>query len=185
MTMKQFCFLLLFAMTAVLSAAAKPAATPAATTTKPAATSATAAAKPAEAAKPAATTAKPAGSVLTSIYSASRVPSEFADQAKAADLINRRAELAQKIQNERKRILKEDPKAKELNEDIMRQLRQLASILETKKSMIELNYQLNELDDAISRLKPAPAPGSESKDTKKENSGKAGNADKTGKAGKE
>lgn len=192
MTMKHFCFLLLFAMTAVLSAAAKPAATPSTTTAKPAATTtakpaATAkpatAAKPAEAAKPAAEA--PVVSVLDSIYTANREPSEFADPEKAGSLLSRRAELVRKIQDERKRILKEDPKAKELNEDIMRQLRQLASILETKKSMIELNYQLNELDDAISRLKPAPAPGSESKDTKKEDSGKAGNADKTGKAGKE
>ena len=174
MTMKHFCFLLLFAMTAVLSAAAKPAATPSTTTAKPAATTT---AKPA--ATPATTTAKPAAeapvvSVLDSIYTANREPSEFADPEKAGSLLSRRAELVRKIQDERKRILKEDPKAKELNEDIMRQLRQLASILETKKSMIELNYQLNELDDAISRLKPAPAPGSESKDTKKEDSGKAG-----------
>lgn len=193
MTMKHFCFLLLFAMTAVLSAAAKPAATPATTTAKPSTTTAkpaaTATAKPATTAKPA-EAAKPAAeapvvSVLDSIYTANREPSEFADPEKAGSLLSRRAELVRKIQDERKRILKEDPKAKELNEDIMRQLRQLASILETKKSMIELNYQLNELDDAISRLKPAPAPGSESKDTKKEDSGKAGNADKTGKAGKE
>ena len=187
MTMKHFCFLLLFAMTAVLSAAAKPAAAkPAATTTaKPATTTAKPATdvNPAEAAKPAAEA--PVVSVLDSIYTANREPSEFADPEKAGSLLSRRAELVRKIQDERKRILKEDPKAKELNEDIMRQLRQLASILETKKSMIELNYQLNELDDAISRLKPAPAPGSESKDTKKEDSGKAGNADKTGKAGKE
>ncbi len=192
MTMKHFCFLLLFAMTAVLSAAAKPAATPATTTAKPSTTTAKPAtttakpatdANPAEAAKPAAEA--PVVSVLDSIYTANREPSEFADPEKAGSLLSRRAELVRKIQDERKRILKEDPKAKELNEDIMRQLRQLASILETKKSMIELNYQLNELDDAISRLKPAPAPGSESKDTKKEDSGKAGNADKTGKAGKE
>jgi len=179
--MKHFCFLLLFAMTAALSAAA---ANPAATTTaKPAATAtpaATTTAKPA-----AATTVKPAGSVLTSIYSANRAPSEFAEPDKAADLINRRAELAQKIQNERKRILKEDAKAKELYDEIMRLNRQLASLLEAKKSMIELNSQLLELDSAISKLKPAPAPETEAKDTEKEDAGKADKADKTGKAGKE
>ena len=160
--MKRFCFLLLFAMTAVVSAAAKPAATPAA--------------KPAETAKPAAaTTAPPVGTVLTSIYTANRAPSEFADQEKAADLLKRRAELAQKLQNERKRIMKEDAKAKELYDEIMRLNRQLASLLEAKKSMIELNSQLLELDSAISKLKPAPPPETESKDTKKED------ADKTGK----
>ena len=169
--MKHFCFLLLFAMTAVLSAAAaKPAAaTPAANTAKPAT------------ATSAANTAKPAGSVLTSIYSANHVPSEFADQEKAADLIKRRAELAQKVQNERKRILKEDTKAQELYDEIMRLNRQLASLLEAKKSMIELNSQLLELDSAISKLKPAPPPGTEAKDAKKEDAGKADNADKTGK----
>lgn len=174
--MKHFCFLLLFAMTAVLSAAAKPATTPSTATAKPAATAA-----------PAATTAKPAGSVLTSIYSTNRAPSEFAEPDKAADLLKRRAELAQKIQNERKRILKEDAKAKELYDEIMRLNRQLASLLEAKKSMIELNSQLLELDSAISKLKPAPAPetGAATEDTKKEDAGKAGNADKTGKAGKE
>ena len=189
--MKQFCFLLLFAMTAVLSAAAtKPAATttakPATTTAKPAeaAKPATTTAKPAEAAKPATTTAKPAEaakpaaentavSVLNSIYTPNRAPSEFAEPEKAESLLNRRAELVKKILEERKRILKEDPKAKELNEDIMRQLRQLSSILETKKSMIELNFQLDELDDAISRLKPAPAPESGAKDTKTNDAGKA------------
>lgn len=176
MTMKHFCFLLLFAMTAVLSAAAKPAATPSTATAKPAATAA-----------PAATTAKPTGSVLTSIYSANRAPSEFAEPDKAADLLKRRAELAQKIQNERKRILKEDAKAKELYDEIMRLNRQLASLLEAKKSMIELNSQLLELDSAISKLKPAPAPetGADTEDAKKDDAGKAGNADKTGKAGKE
>lgn len=172
MTMKHFCFLLLFAMTAVLSAAANPTAT---ANTKPATTTA----------KPAANTAKPAGSVLTSIYSADRAPSEFAEPDKAADLINRRAELAQKIQNERKRILKEDAKAKELYEEIMRLNRQLASLLEAKKSMIELNSQLLELDSAISKLKPAPPPETESKDTKKEDADKAGKTDKTDQAGKE
>ncbi len=175
MTMKHFCILLLFAMTAVLSAAAKPAAT-------------AATAKPAGTAKPtSATNAKPAGSVLTSIYSANRTPSEFAEPDKAADLINRRAELAQKIQNERKRILKEDDKAKELYEEIMRLNRQLASLLEAKKSMIELNSQLLELDSAISKLKPAPAPETEAapKDAKKEDVGKTDSADKAGKAGKE
>ncbi len=183
MTMKHFCFLLLFAMTAVLSAAAKPAATPSTATAKPAATAAPAA----TATKPAATTAKPTGSVLTSIYSANRAPSEFAEPDKAADLLKRRAEIAQKIQNERKRILKEDAKAKELYDEIMRLNRQLASLLEAKKSMIELNSQLLELDSAISKLKPAPAPetGAATEDTKKEDAGKAGNADKTGKAGKE
>ena len=186
--MKHFCFLLLFAMTAVVSAAAaKPAATTTATpAAKPAATTtATQAAKPAETAKPAATTAKPVGSVLTSIYSANHDPSEFADQEKAADLIKRRAELAQKIQNERKRILKEDAKAKELYDEIMRLNRQLSSLLEAKKSMIELNSQLLELDSAISKLKPAPPPETEAKDVKKEDAGKADKADKTGKAGKE
>ena len=163
--------------------AAKPAATPSTATAKPAATTAPAA----TATKPAATTAKPTGSVLTSIYSADRAPSEFAEPDKAADLLKRRAELAQKIQNERKRILKEDAKAKELYDEIMRLNRQLASLLEAKKSMIELNSQLLELDSAISKLKPAPAPetGAATEDTKKEDAGKAGNADKTGKAGKE
>ena len=164
--MKHLCFLLLFSMTAVLSAAATPAATPAA--------------KPVTA-----TTAKPVGSVLTLIYSANHAPSEFADQEKAADLLKRRTELAQKIQNERKRIIKEDVKAKELYDEIMRLNRQLASLLEAKKSMIELNSQLLELDSAISKLKPAPAPETEVKDTKKEDAGKADNADKSGKAGKE
>ncbi|MBR2963176.1 MAG: hypothetical protein IKC53_03095 [Lentisphaeria bacterium] len=170
--MKRFCFLLLFAMTAVVSAAAKPAAT--------------LAAKPAETAKPAAaTTASPAGTVLTSIYTANRAPSEFADQEKAADLLKRRAELAQKLQNERKRIMKEDAKAKELYDEIMRLNRQLASLLEAKKSMIELNSQLLELDSAISKLKPAPPPETESKDTKNEDADKTGKVDKADKTGKE
>ena len=163
MTMKQFCFLLIFAIAAALHASATPGAVPA---------------KPAETAKPAAATAKPAAeqtavSVLNSIYTENRAPSEFADREKAEALLKQRAELVRKIQDERKRILKEDPKAKELNEDIMRQLRQLASLLETKKSMIELNFQLNELDDAISRLKPAPPQASETKDTKTSDAGKA------------
>ena len=160
--MKQFCFLLLFAMTASLFASATP----------PAATPPTSA-KPAEPTKSAATADKTALSVLNTIYTTNRKASEFADQEKAEALLKRRAELVQKIQEERKRILKEDPKAKALNEDIMRLVRQLASILETKKSMIELNFQLNELDDAISRLKPAPQPGSEPQDTKTNDTGKA------------
>ena len=173
--MKHFFFLLFFAMTAALFASATPAAMPAAKpaeTAKPAAT----AAKPAETTKPAAE--QTAVSVLNSIYTENRAPSEFADREKAEALLKQRAELVRKIQDERKRILKEDPKAKELNEDIMRQLRQLASILETKKSMIELNFQLDELDDAISRLKPAPPPESGTEDAKKEDAAKADKADK-------
>ncbi len=176
--MKRICFLLLFAMTAVMSAAA----TPAAATAKPAANAKTTATPTAT---PAAANAKPAGPVLSSIYSPGRAPSEFAEPDKAADLLKRRAELAQKIQNERKRILKEDAAAKKLSEEIMLLNRRLASVLESRKSMIELNSQLREIDDAISRLKPAPAPASETKDTKKEDAGNAGNADKAGNAGKE
>ena len=146
--MKQFCFLLLFAMTAGLFASATPAAMPA---------------KPAEPTKSAATADKTALSVLNTIYTTNRKASEFADQEKAEALLKRRAELVQKIQEERKRILKEDPKAKALNEDIMCLVRQL----------IELNFQLNELDDAISRLKPAPQPGSEPQETKTNDAGKA------------
>ena len=161
-----FCFLLLFSVTAGLSAAAKPADTakPAAATAAETAKSsaATAAAKPAE--------TRQAASVLTSIYSPDRDPSEFADPEKAESLLNRRAELARKIQEERKRLLKEDNSAKKLNEEIMLLNRKLASLLETKKSMIELNSQLRDIDNAISRLKPAPQPETETKD--------AGKADK-------
>lgn len=172
--MKHLCFLLFFTMTAALSAAAIPAATAeksAEATTKPAATTA---AKPAETAsksaetatKPAAT-AKPAVSVLTSIYSPDRDPAEFADPEKAENLLNRRAELVKKIQDERKRLLKEDNSAKKLNEEILLLNRKLASLLETKKTMIELNSQLRELDISISRLKPAPPPEPETKDDEK------------------
>ena len=173
--MKQLCILFLFAITAVLSAAAqKPAETtakpaeakPAATTAKPAE------AKPAEA-KPTATATKPAEakpaakqpvSVLTKIYRPSNPdPSAFADPEKAEKLLNSRAELVQKIQDERKRILKEDASAKKLSEEILLLNRKLASLLETKKSMIELNSQVLDLDIAISRLKPAPPPEPEAK----------------------
>ena len=138
---------------------------------------------PAETAKPSAE--QTAVAVLNSIYTENRAPSEFADREKAEALLKQRAELVRRIQDERKRILKEDPKAKELNEDIMRQLRQLASILETKKSMIELNFQLDELDDAISRLKPAPPPETGTEDAKKEDAGKADKAGKADQAKKE
>ncbi|MBP5586152.1 MAG: hypothetical protein J6Y92_07360 [Lentisphaeria bacterium] len=199
--MKHFCFLLLFAMTAVLAAAAKPAATttakpaetakPAATTTaKPAATTT---AKPAETAKPPAasekTAPKPAGSVLTSIYTTNHDPEEFADRERAEDLLNRRAVLVQKIQDERKRLLQEDEAARKLYEEIMLLNRRLASLLETRKTMIELNSQLREIDDAVSKLKPAPAPETEAKDVEKSGAttgeaGKTDKADKADKAGK-
>ena len=195
MAMKHFCILLLFSVTAVLSAAAKPAATtttakpaaakPAATTTttkpatKPAATTTTT--KPA-AAKPAATTttAKPAtkpASVLTSIYRSNPEPSAFADQERAEKLLSQRAELVQKIHDERKRLMEEDVAAKKLRDEILLLNRKLASLLEDKKSMIELNSQLNDLDNAISRLKPAPPPEPEDK-TKADD--KAASTDKTG-----
>ena len=195
--MKHFCILLIFSMTAVLSAAATQppaAAKPAATTTtakpaeaKPAATTSTtkpAEAKPAEA-KPAATTAKPAtkpASVLTSIYRTYPEPSAFADQERAEKLLNRRAELIQKIHDERKRLMEEDAAAKKLRDEILLLNRKLASVLEDKKSMIELNSQLNDIDNAISRLKPAPPP--EPADKTKDDD-KAGKDDKTGKDKKE
>ena len=83
------------------------------------------------------------------------------DQEKAEKLIRQRAELQQKIQAERKRLLEEDSGAKKLREEILLLNRKLASLLETKKSMIELNSQLRDLDIAISRLKPAPEPEKE------------------------
>lgn len=163
--MKHLCILLFFA-SVMLSAAdtATPAAVPAAT---PAATPA-AAAKPAEPAKPA--DEKPA-SVLTSLFHVDLDPAAFADQEKAEKLIRQRAELMQKIQAERKRLLEEDNGAKKLREEILLLNRKLASLLETKKSMIELNSQLRDLDIAISRLKPAPEPEKETEakaDTKAE-----------------
>jgi len=174
MTMKKLCFLLFFTASAVLSAAAKPAETkPAAT--QPATQSAVATvAKPAES-KPAET--KPV-SVLTSIYRTYPDPSAFAEPEKAESLIKRHATLVQKIQDERKRLLQEDTKAKALREEITRLNRELASLLETKKSMIELNSQLTDLDIAISRLKPAPPPTEEKEET-------AGKAEKTEKAATE
>ena len=71
--------------------------------------------------------------------------------------------------------------------------RKLASLLETKKSMIELNSQLLDLDNAISRLKPAPPPEPETKseakaETKSEVKPETKTEAKTkdgGKAGKE
>ena len=140
--------------------------------------------KPIEQPKPAAVAtqpaeAKPAASVLTSIYRPERDPSEFADPGKAEPLLKRRAELVRKIQDERKRLLKEDTTAKKLNEEIMVLNRKLASLLETKKSMIELNSQLLDLDNAISRLKPAPPPEPEKKEEE------AGKAEKTDKNEKE
>ena len=157
--MKHLCILLFFA-SVMLSAAdtAKPAATPAAvpTAAKPAATAA--AAKPAATAK--AADEKPA-SVLTSLFHLDLDPAAFADQEKAEKLIRQRAELQQKIQAERKRLLEEDNGAKKLREEILLLNRKLASLLETKKSMIELNSQLRDIDIAISRLKPAPEPEKE------------------------
>ena len=117
--------------------------------------------------------------MLTSIYTSNRDPAEFADREKAEDLLNRRAVLVQKIQDERKRILKEDEAANKLYEEIMLLNRRLASLLETKKTMIELNSQLREIDDAVSKLKPAPAPETEAEDAKKEDAGKADKAEKT------
>ena len=157
--MKHLCILLFFA-SVMLSAADT-------------AKSAPAAAKPAEAAKPAAaaTTAKPAAaakadddkpaSVLTPLFHIDLDPAAFADQEKAETLIRQRADLLQKIQAERKRLLEEDNGAKKLREEILLLNRKLASLLETKKSMIELNSQLRDLDIAISRLKPAPEPEKE------------------------
>jgi len=168
--MKHLCILLFFA-SVMLSAAdtAKPAATSAATAAKPAATATAAtAAKPAEQAKPA--DDKPA-SVLTSLFHLDLDPAAFADQEKAEKLIRQRAELQQKIQAERKRLLEEDNGAKKLREEILLLNRKLASLLETKKSMIELNSQLRDVDIAISRLKPAPEPEKETEakaDTKAE-----------------
>ena len=145
--MKRLCILLFFASVILTAAAAAtPAATPAA------------AAKPAEPAK--AADDKPA-SVLTSLFHIDLDPAAFADQEKAEKLIRQRAELQQKIQAERKRLLEEDNGAKKLREEIMLLNRKLASLLETKKSMIELNSQLRDLDIAISRLKPAPEPEKE------------------------
>ena len=175
--MKQFCILLIFSMTAVLSAAA----TQPATTAKPAET------KPA-ATQPATATAKPASkpvSVLTSIYRTNPEPSAFADPEKAEQLLNSRAELTQKIQNERKRILQEDTAAKKLHDEIMLLNRKLASLLETKKSMIELNSQLLDLDLAISRLKPAPPPEPADKVKADDNADKDNKADKDAKADKD
>ena len=158
--MKQLCILLFFA-SVVFSVSA--AATPAAPSAKPAAT----AAKPAEAAKPAATAAKPAetkpASVLTPLFRTDPDPASYADPEKAEKLIRQRAELRQKIQAERKRLLEEDSGAKKLREEILLLNRKLASLLETKKSMIELNSQLLDLDIAISRLKLAPEPKSDEK----------------------
>lgn len=153
MNMKRLCILLVFAMAAGLSAA----------------DSASAETKPAAAAKPAAasaSTSMPAAkpvptapsSVLTSIYRTNPDPSEFADPEKAEKLLNSRAELVQKIHDERKRLLEEDAAARKLREEIMLLNRKLASLLETKKSMIELNSKLLDVDLAISRLKPAPPP---------------------------
>ena len=161
-------------MTAVLSAAA----------TNPPET-----AKPIEQPKPAAVAtqpaeAKPTVSVLTSIYRPERDPSEFADPGKAEPLLKRRAELVRKIQDERKRLLKEDTTAKKLNEQIMVLNRKLASLLETKKSMIELNSQLLDLDNAISRLKLAPPPEPETKKKEADKADKAADNSKADKADK-
>ena len=176
MAMKHFCILLIFSMTAVLSAAAtKPAAPAPTSTAKPAATTTTTA-KPAEA-KPVATTsatakpaeAKPATkpvSVLTSIYRTNPEPSAYADPERAEKLLSQRAELVQKIHNERKRLLQEDEAAKKMRDEILLLNRKLASLLESKKSMIELNSQLNDLDLAISKLKPAPPPAPAIEDPK-------------------
>ena len=112
-------------------------------------------------------------------------PAAFADQEKAEKLIRQRAELLQKIQAERKRLLEEDNGAKKLREEIMLLNRRLASLLETKKTMIELDSQLRELDNAISKLKPAPPPEPETEDAKKEDAGKADKADQADKADKE
>ena len=65
------------------------------------------------------------------------------------------------------------------DDEIMLLNRKLASLLETKKSMIELNSQLLDLDLAISRLKPAPPPEPEQK------TGSDAKADKDNKADKD
>lgn len=144
--MKHLCILLFFAAAAVLSAA-DPA--PSATASAP---KAAPAAIPAE--------LRPA-SVLTSIYNSVPDPSAYADRERAETLLKRRADLVQKMHEERKRLLEEDPSAKKLRDEIMLLNRRLASVIEDRKSMIELKSQLDDLDYAISRLKPAPQPPAE------------------------
>ena len=146
--MKHLCVLLLFA-SVVFAASGSAAPAPAAAKPAEAKPAATTAAKPAE--------AKPA-SVLTPLFRTDPDPTIYADPEKAEKLIRQRAELRQKIQAERKRLLQEDNGAKQLREEILLLNRKLASLLETKKSMIELNSQLLDLDIAISRLKLAPEP---------------------------
>ena len=147
--MKHLCILLFFAAAAVLSAA-----DPAPSAASPKATAASSApiAIPAE--------LRPT-SVLTLIYNSVPDPSAFADRERAENLLKQRADLVQKMHEERKRLLEEDPSAKKLREEIVLLNRKLASVIEDRKSMIELKSQLDSLDYTISRLKPAPQPPAE------------------------
>ena len=159
--MKHLCILLFF-VSVVFAASA--AATPAPAAVKPAEAKPAATPAAAQPATPAATAAKPAepevkpNSVLIPLFRTDPDPALYADPEKAEKLIRQRADLRQKIQAERKRLLEEDTGAKKLREEILLLNRKLASLLETKKSMIELNSQLLDLDIAISRLKLAPEP---------------------------
>ena len=150
MTMKHLCILLFFAAGAVpVLSAADPAPSAAAPQTATVPAAAAPSAKPAE---------LPPTSVLTMIYQTYPDPSAYADTERAGNLLKRRAELIEKIHKERKRLLEEDATAKKLRDEILLLNRRLASLLEDKKSMIELKSQLDDVDFAISRLKLKPVP---------------------------
>lgn len=124
---------------------------------------------PAPAAKPAPAPAAPAQPVFSEvlfrpIFRAKQDPRTFADPAHAAELFLAREKLIQNLLAERRRILTTDPKAREIHAQIMELNKQLAVVLESKRSVRELTRDLMLVDARINALErakpqtPAPAP---------------------------
>lgn len=150
------------------AAPAKPAVSAAKQAPAPAKTQAAAPAATAPApVKPAAAPAKPAATVqpvypevlFRPLLRAKQSPNNFADPARAAELFLAREKLIQNLLLERRRILTADPKAREIHAKIMELNKQLAVVLESKRSVRELSRDLMLVDariDALERKKPAP-----------------------------
>ena len=124
-------------------------------------------AKPAPApAKPAPAKPAPAQPIFSEvlfrpIFRAKQNPQAFADPVHAAELFLAREKLIQNLLAERRRILTADPKARELHAQIMELNKQLAVVLESKRSVRELTRDLMLVDARINALErkapPVPA----------------------------
>ncbi len=101
---------------------------------------------------PAAKTPEKIPYTYVKLYPSNTDPEQFAEPHKAAELFTEREKLVVKLHDTRRKIIKEDNRAREIHAEMKKLAAELTLLLESKDEMKQLNGELKKIDTQLDAM---------------------------------